>query len=101
MWWKDSSRKRGSPGRRPKPSKRGSPVSGVRGTSGEDELRARQAVQHSDNERTGFYRFLFHTNWDAPNLYDLIINTHVISAKTATALVLNALSAKEVSGRKR
>ena len=54
-------------------------VARVRDTSGGDEHRARQTVQHSDNERTGFYRFLFHANWDAPDLYDLIINTHSLS----------------------
>jgi cytidylate kinase len=76
-------------------------VARVRDTSGGDEHRTRQALQHSDNERTGFHRFLFHVNWDSPNLYDLIINTHGISPKTAADLVVKALSAKEMTGKKR
>jgi cytidylate kinase len=76
-------------------------IAKLRETSGEDERRTRQAVQHSDNERTAFHRFLFHANWDSPDLYDLIINTHDISPKTATALVVKALSAKEMTGKKR
>jgi cytidylate kinase len=76
-------------------------VARVRDTSCGDEHRARQTVQHSDNERTGFYRFFFHANWDAPDLYDLIINTHNLSLKTATALIVNAVSARETAGRKR
>jgi cytidylate kinase len=76
-------------------------VLNVRKTFGDDERRARQAVQHSDNERAGFYRFLFHTNWDCLELYDLIINTHLISVKTATDLIIRTLAAKETAERKK
>ena len=76
-------------------------VARVRDASGGDERRSRQAVQHSDNERAAFHRFLFHTNWDDPELYDLIINTRGISPKTAAALVLKALTAKEITEKKR
>ena len=48
----------------------------VREKFGYDERQARQAVQHEDNDRAGFYRFLFHTNWNSFDHYDLIINTH-------------------------
>ena len=68
---------------------------------GDDEHRARQAIQHSDNERSGFYRFLFHTNWDSLELYDLIINTHLISVNTATDLIMRTLAAKETAERKK
>jgi len=76
-------------------------VARVREESGEDERRTRQAVQHSDNERAGFYRFLFHENWDSPDLYDLIINTHGISVKTATAMIVKTLNAKEITEKRK
>ena len=68
---------------------------------GYDERRARQAVQNEDNDRAGFHRFFFHTNWEAFDLYDMIINTHFISEKTAIDLVKATLSSKEVAGRKK
>ncbi|OHD70061.1 MAG: hypothetical protein A2177_05490 [Spirochaetes bacterium RBG_13_68_11] len=76
-------------------------VARVRDASGGDERRVRQDVQRSDNERAAFHRFLFHTNWDSPDLYDLIINTHDISLKTAADLIVKAVSAKEMTGKKR
>jgi cytidylate kinase len=62
-----------------------------------DERRARQAVQHEDNERAGFHRFFFHANWDSSELYDLVISTRFISDKSAADLIRNALEAKEVA----
>jgi cytidylate kinase len=66
-----------------------------------DERRARQAVQHEDNERAGFHRFLFHANWDSSDLYDLTISTRFISEKSAADLIKNALAAKEVAAAKK
>jgi cytidylate kinase len=62
-----------------------------------DERKARQAVQHEDNERAGFHRFFFHADWDTFDLYDLIISTHIISAHSAVDIIRNALGAKEVA----
>ena len=76
-------------------------VARVREASGGDERHARQAVQQSDNERAAFHRFLFHARWDSADLYDLVINTLGISPKTAAALVVQALTAKEFTGKKR
>lgn len=73
----------------------------TRGQFGNDERRALQAVQHIDNERAGFYRFLLQTNWDSPDLYDLIINTHLVSLRTATDLIKKTLGSKEVAARQK
>ena len=70
-------------------------------TTGGDEPHARQAVQQSDNERAAFHRFLFHARWDSADLYDLVINTHGISPKTAAALVVETLAAEDFAGKKR
>jgi cytidylate kinase len=72
----------------------------VREKSGGDEPQARNAVQRADNDRSGFHRFLFNVDWESPALYDLIINTHVISAQTAAALILqNPETRKETARR--
>ncbi len=72
----------------------------VREKSGGDERRARNAVQRADNDRSGFHRFLFGVNWESPALYDLIINTHVISAKTAAASILEIAETRKVTARR-
>ncbi|UCF99496.1 MAG: cytidylate kinase family protein [Spirochaetaceae bacterium] len=76
-------------------------VEAVREKFAYDERRARHAVQHEDNERAGFHRFLFHANWDSPDLYDLIISTRFISEKSAADLIMNALDAEDVAAVKK
>jgi hypothetical protein len=53
------------------------------------------------SDRAAFHRFLFHAHWDSADLYDLVINTHGISPKTAAALVVKASTGKEITGKKR
>jgi cytidylate kinase len=69
--------------------------------SGKDMHRALQLVQHADNERTGFHRFLFHAEWDSPDLYDLVINSHALSARAAADVILKTLAFKEVRDRRK
>ena len=66
-----------------------------------DERQARQAVQHEDNERAGFHRFLFHADWESLDLYDLIISTRFLSANSAADIIQNALGANEVAAAKK
>jgi len=68
--------------------------------SGQDVRRALQLVQHADNERTGFHRFLFHTDWDSPYLYDLVINSHVLSTRAAVDVILKTLASREITERR-
>jgi cytidylate kinase len=72
-------------------------IEAVREKFGNDERRARQAVQHEDNERAGFHRFFFHANWDSSELYDLVISTRFISRRSAADLIRSALEAEEVA----
>jgi cytidylate kinase len=67
---------------------------------GRDVQRALQAVQHSDNERAGFYRFLFHADWHSPCLYDLVLNSHLLSPKAAAGLILQALASVEMKEKR-
>jgi cytidylate kinase len=76
-------------------------VKRARGQFGNDERLALQAVQHVDEERAGFYRCLLQANWDSPALYDLIINTHLVSLRTAADLIEKTLGSKEVAARQK
>jgi cytidylate kinase len=76
-------------------------VTRIREQFGNDERRALQAVQHIDDERAGFYRYLLQTNWDSPDLYDLIINTHLVSLRTAADLIKKILASKEIAVRQK
>lgn len=64
---------------------------------GLDERRARQAIEASDAQREGFYRSLFHVDWDCPTLYDLVLNTRLLSATAAAELVMRLLTRSELS----
>ncbi len=66
--------------------------------SGGDEHGTRRAIQHSDSERAGFHRFLFHVDWDSPDLYDMVMNTHAIPVQAAAGLVAKAIGAMETAG---
>jgi cytidylate kinase len=68
--------------------------------SGKDARRALQVVQRSDNERTGFHRFLFHAEWDSPYLYDLVINSHRLSPRASADLILERLISREIKVKK-
>ncbi|MBN2552268.1 MAG: cytidylate kinase family protein [Spirochaetales bacterium] len=72
-------------------------IEAVREKLHSDQRRARQAVQHEDNERAGFHRFFFHVKWDTPELYDLVINTRSISRRSAVDLIRSVLEAEEVA----
>jgi len=68
--------------------------------SGQDTPRALQLVQHSDSERAGFHRFLFHADWDSPCLYDLVINSHQLEPQAAAELILRTLDSGHFRARK-
>jgi cytidylate kinase len=76
-------------------------VARIREKHGDDERRALHAVQRADGERAGFHRCLLQTSWDSPDLYDLIINTHLISARTAADLIKRTLGSNEVLKRQK
>jgi len=67
--------------------------------AGKDLRKALQMAQHSDNERSGFHRFLFHADWDSPYLYDLIINTYSHGPRETLDLVLQALGYFSANGQ--
>ena len=54
------------------------------------DRQAKQIIDHSDHDRSGFHKIFFNIPWDRPDLYDLVINTSVLSVAAAAALIKNA-----------
>jgi cytidylate kinase len=57
---------------------------------------AEQLVRESDQDRAGYMRYLFDRDWMDPLLYDVMINTNVITRERACELIVNAAHAKEL-----
>jgi hypothetical protein len=43
-----------------------------------DERRARQIIEHSDQDRVGFHRYFFDIDWKNPENYHLSLNTGIL-----------------------
>jgi cytidylate kinase len=57
---------------------------------------AEQIVRENDQDRAGYMRYLFDYDWMDPLLYDLMINTQVITSEHACELIAEAAHAKEL-----
>jgi hypothetical protein len=57
---------------------------------------AEQVVRESDQDREGYMRYLFDRDWMDPLLYDVMINTQVITPEQACDLIVRAAHAKEL-----
>ncbi len=56
-----------------------------------DELQATQIVRDSDNARAGFYKFFFNVEWNDFDLYDIVINTRIISFEETVGIIKKAV----------
>jgi cytidylate kinase len=57
---------------------------------------AEQIVRESDQDRAGYMRYLFDRDWMDPLLYDIMINTSVVTHEQACELIAEAAHAKEL-----
>jgi cytidylate kinase len=57
---------------------------------------AESIVRQSDQDRAGYMRYLFDRDWMDPLLYDIMINTQVITREHACDLIVQAAPAKEL-----
>jgi cytidylate kinase len=57
---------------------------------------AEHLVRESDQDRAGYMRYLFDCDWMDPLLYDIMINTDVITREHACELIVQAAHAKEL-----
>ncbi|MBI3327071.1 MAG: cytidylate kinase family protein [Nitrospinae bacterium] len=53
-------------------------------------------VRGNDQDRAGYMKYLFDCDWMDPLLYDLLINTSVITREEACELIANAARAQEL-----
>ena len=54
-------------------------------------------IRKTDDEKSGFFRFAFHKDWNDPSLYDLVINTEKVSEESAARLVIESARSGEIS----
>jgi cytidylate kinase len=52
-----------------------------------DEKRARQIIEHSDQDRAGFHLYFFDLDWKDPAHYSIALNTGIFSPAACSALV--------------
>lgn len=57
---------------------------------------AKRLVRKNDSERRGFFRWAFSMQWDAPNLYDLVINPEKIGADATGELIIQSARSEGV-----
>ena len=53
---------------------------------------AEQMIAHSDSERTGFHRFFFNANWEAPQSYDLVLNGDNLDDAAMVDIIMRAMN---------
>jgi cytidylate kinase len=68
----------------------------VMGREGISRSMAEHIVRESDQDRAGYMRYLFDRDWMDPLLYDLMINTHIVTREHACELIVQAAHAKEL-----
>jgi cytidylate kinase len=54
--------------------------------------RAKEIMQTSDRERSGFHNFFFNIDWQDASQYDLIMSTEYFSTKKAAGIIIDSLS---------
>ena len=64
--------------------------------SGMEKNAAKKLIHKSDHERSGFFRFAFHMDWDDPSLYDLVINTEKIGVDGAAKLIMESATSSGI-----
>ncbi|OPY88485.1 MAG: cytidylate kinase [Smithella sp. PtaU1.Bin162] len=65
-----------------------------------DETMAEQIIRHSDHDREGFHKFFFNVDWNDQKLYDLMINTNIITIDDAVQMIKGAALATKILEKK-
>lgn len=63
---------------------------------GGDEKQAERLLRRIDRDSAGFLQSFFDAHWDAPELYDLVINTQKLGQDTAVRIILQAAQSPQV-----
>jgi len=65
-------------------------------TKGLNREGAKQLIQKSDHQQSGFFRFAFQMNWNDPSLYDLIVNTEKLGIDSAVKLIVDTAESDQI-----
>jgi len=57
---------------------------------------AERIIRRSDHDKRGFLRFAFDEDWLNPQLYDLILNTDILSIGSAVKIIVDAARSDEI-----
>ncbi len=58
-----------------------------------------KAIHKSDHERAAFIKFAFGVDWDAPELYDMVLNMDTLTVDLAADIVLHMARSEEIQAR--
>ena len=65
-----------------------------------DNKTARGVINESDHARSCFNRYYFDIDWEAVNLYDLLINTESMTVEGAVKMIKEEIKRLDISGDK-
>jgi cytidylate kinase len=57
---------------------------------------AEKMIERSDSDRRGFQQYAFHTDWNDPTLYDLIINRDKLGIDSAAKIIIEVAQSQEI-----
>jgi cytidylate kinase len=65
---------------------------------GGDKRQTLGLLRRSDRDSAGFMRGFFDVDWDDPSLYDLMMNTRLLSAETVGRMIMESAHSLEIKG---
>jgi cytidylate kinase len=66
---------------------------------GYEEGAAVKAIENSDRERSAYLRYAFGVDWNAPELYDVTLNTDKVGVELAAAAIMTMARSDEIKAR--
>jgi cytidylate kinase len=58
---------------------------------------AEKMIHKTDNERSSFFQFAYHIDWDDPSLYDLIVNRDKLGEDSAAKLIIEVAQSEAIA----
>ncbi|MBN1617046.1 MAG: cytidylate kinase family protein [Spirochaetales bacterium] len=58
-----------------------------------------EMIKKSDNERSGYIKLFFNSDWDNPEMYDIVLNMDNISEDFAADTVIHMARSEKIKGR--
>ncbi len=65
-----------------------------------DNYNAEQIIKKNDQDRAGYHKFFFQTDWESPVLYDLIFNTRLFTEEMIVNIVKRLMTTRSFIEKK-